>query len=95
MRTITSTNSRGTCTNARDLHRLLARPPENHRHSGIGWHTPASVHFGTHTAVDAARRITLNAAYQANPARFSRRPTPPIMPTIAYINEPVPEPQIN
>ncbi len=46
-----------------------------HRHSGIGWHTPASVHFGTDAAVDDARRITLNAAYPANPARFSRRPT--------------------
>lgn len=66
-----------------------------HRHSGIGWHTPASVHFGTSAAVDDARHITLTAAYQANPARFSRRPTPPTMPTISYINEPAPEPQIN
>jgi transposase InsO family protein len=66
-----------------------------HRHCGIGWHTPASVHFGTSAAVDDARRITLNAAYHANPARFSRRPTPPKMPTISYINEPAPAPQIN
>jgi putative transposase len=66
-----------------------------HRHSGIGWHTPASVHFGTSAAVDDARQITLTAAYQANPARFRRRPTPPTMPTISYINEPAPEPQIN
>jgi putative transposase len=66
-----------------------------HRHSGIGWHTAASVHFGTSAAVDHARHITLTAAYQANPARFSRRPTPPKMPTISYINEPQPEPQIN
>jgi putative transposase len=66
-----------------------------HRHSGIGWHTPASVHFGTSAAVDDARHITLTAAYQANPARFSRRPTPPKMATTAYINEPAPEPQIN
>jgi hypothetical protein len=46
-----------------------------HRHSGIGWHTPASVHFGTAAAIDDARQITLTAAYHANPARFGRRPT--------------------
>ncbi|MBC7549987.1 MAG: transposase, partial [Cellulomonas sp.] len=26
-----------------------------HRHSGIGWHTPTSVHFGTSDAIDDAR----------------------------------------
>ncbi len=66
-----------------------------HRHSGIGWHTPASVHFGTSDAVDEARQITLTAAYQANPARFSRRPTPPKMPAVFFINEPVTQPQMN
>jgi transposase InsO family protein len=66
-----------------------------HHHSGIGWHTPASVHYGTNSAVDEARQITLTAAYQANPARFSRRPTPPTMPTISYINEPTLEPATN
>ena len=45
-----------------------------HRHSVIGWHTPASVHFGTAGAVDQARQITLNAAYDAHPERFARRP---------------------
>ncbi len=64
-----------------------------HRHCGIGWHTPASVHFGTADAVDEARQTTLTAAYHANPARFGRRPTPPTRPAIFYINEP--EPQIN
>ncbi|MFC8935667.1 transposase [Rhodococcus sp. NPDC057135] len=33
-----------------------------HRHSGIAWHTPASVLFGTADAVDEARQITLNEA---------------------------------
>ena len=33
-----------------------------HRHSGIGWHTAASVHFGTAGAVDDARQATLDAA---------------------------------
>lgn len=60
-----------------------------HRHSGIGYHTPASVHYGTATEVRAQRRLTLHAAYTANPARFRhRRPEPPKLPTIAWINEP-------
>jgi transposase InsO family protein len=66
-----------------------------HRHSGIAWHTPASVHFGTADAVDEARQVTLSDAYVANPARFSRRPSPPEMPTVFFINEPVSESQIN
>lgn len=64
-----------------------------HRHSGIGWHTPASVHFGTADAIDEARQTTLTTAYHANPARFGRRPTPPKRKTITYINEPTPEPE--
>jgi putative transposase len=60
-----------------------------HRHSGIGYHTPASVHFGTATEVRAQRQLTLDAAYVANPARFRhRRPEPPKLPTVAWINEP-------
>jgi putative transposase len=61
-----------------------------HRHSGIGWHTPASVHFGTAGAVDQARQITLNAALRRaprtvrpttknteNPRAVLDQPTPP------------------
>ena len=60
-----------------------------HRHSGIGLHTPASVHYGTATQIRAARVITLDAAYAANPARFgNRRPSPPRLPTAAWINKP-------
>lgn len=60
-----------------------------HRHSGIAYHTPASVHFGTATEVRAQRAETLAAAYVANPARFRhRRPEPPELPTVAWINEP-------
>ncbi|WP_415394558.1 hypothetical protein ACMTN4_01520 (plasmid) [Rhodococcus globerulus] len=57
--------------------------------------TPASVHFGTAEGIDEARQITLNDAYVANPARFSRRPSPPEIPTVFFINEPVSESQIN
>jgi putative transposase len=59
-----------------------------HRHSGIGYHTPASVHYGTAVEVRAKRAVTLDAAYAANPTRFHRRPHPPELPTVAWINEP-------
>jgi putative transposase len=66
-----------------------------HRHSGIGYHTPASVHYGTATEVRAQRAETLDTAYAANPARFRhRRPQPPKLPTVAWINEPVPVEEI-
>jgi putative transposase len=61
----------------------------HHRHAGIGLHTPASVHYGTAPEIRACRAETLNAAYAANPARFgNRRPSPPKLPTAAWINKP-------
>jgi transposase InsO family protein len=62
-----------------------------HRHSGIGWHTPASVHFGTTAAIDTARQTTLDAAHAAHPERFTRRPRPPKIPDQSWINQPQPE----
>lgn len=63
-----------------------------HRHAGIGLHTPASVHYGTAREIRGQRAATLDAAYAANPARFRhRRPTPPKLPTVAWINEPTPQ----
>ena len=60
-----------------------------HRHSGIALHTPASVHYGTSTEISAQRAATLDAAYAANPDRFrGRRPAPPKLPTVAWINDP-------
>jgi putative transposase len=59
-----------------------------HYHSGLGLHTPASVHFGTAEAVRADRAKVLAAAYARNPERFSNRPQPPKLPTIAWINPP-------
>ena len=60
-----------------------------HRHSGIGLHTPASVHYGTAIQVRAQRQVTLDAAYAANPERFTRsRPEAPKLPTAAWINDP-------
>jgi putative transposase len=59
-----------------------------HRHSGIGWHTPASVHHGHANQVRQARAATLRAAYQANPSRVGHRPQPPRLPESAWINQP-------
>lgn len=59
-----------------------------HRHSALGWHTPASVHFGTAPEIRAQRAVTLDIAYGAHPERFSRPPVPPKLPTVAWINEP-------
>src|SRR4029453_6546996 len=60
----------------------------DHRHSGIGLHTPASVHFGTAEQVRAQRAEVLHAAYAPNPNRFRRKPTPPSIPGAAWINQP-------
>jgi putative transposase len=63
-----------------------------HRHAGVGLHTPASVHYGTAHEVRAQRQVTLDAAYRANPARFRHQPpSPPKLPTVAWINEPTHE----
>jgi putative transposase len=61
----------------------------HHRHSGIGYHTPASVHFGTAAAVRTERTLVLDAAYAAHPDRFvNGAPTPPSLPGPAWINKP-------
>jgi len=61
----------------------------DHRHSGIGLHTPADVHHGRAGAVRAARAGVLDLAYQATPERFVRKPPqPPKLPEQAWINKP-------
>ncbi len=60
-----------------------------HRHSGIGLMTPATVHHGRAPALHADRTRILDAAYQAKPERFVQRPpTPPPVPAAAWINKP-------
>ena len=60
-----------------------------HRHSGIGYHTHASVHFGTASLVRADRTRVLDAAYAAHPERFvNKPPEPPRLPGPAWINPP-------
>lgn len=60
----------------------------NHRHSGIGWHTPENVHAGRTSEVSAIRRQAVDKAWRANPGRFSQRPKPPTLPGRACINDP-------
>lgn len=59
-----------------------------HRHLGLGLHTPASVHDGTAEDIRAQRQIVLDAAYAEHPERFARRPRPPRLPERVAINDP-------
>jgi putative transposase len=62
---------------------------DEHRHSGIGLMTPATVHYGRAEQVHADRARVLDAVYAATPERFVRRPpTPPPVPEAAWINKP-------
>ena len=62
---------------------------EVHRHSGLGLHTPADLHYGHAPAVRAARAVVLDTAYAAHPERFvTKPPQPPRIPTNSWINPP-------
>ncbi len=62
---------------------------DEHLHSGIGFHTPADLHYGRAEEIRRQREITLNAAYIAHPERFvSKPPVPPAIPAVSWINEP-------
>jgi putative transposase len=85
-------------THAREwMDAFIAYYNHDHRHSGIGLHTPASVHFGTAEEVRDQRALALAQAYERHPERFSRRPQPPEIPDQVWINDPAkrrePEPQ--
>jgi putative transposase len=73
-------------------HRFFTYYNTVHRHSGIGLHTPASVHYGTVENVRQTRAAVLNAAYEAHPNRFGAPPRPPSVPEAAWINPPPPNP---
>ena len=60
-----------------------------HRHSGIAYMTPHSVHSGHAKAMLLVRQATLDTAFADHPNRFKgKRPTPPELPTAAWINPP-------
>lgn len=62
-----------------------------HRHTGIGLHTPADVHFGLAAAKAADRRTVLAEARARHPHRFGGTTTAPKMldlPDTVWINQP-------
>ena len=61
-----------------------------HRHSGIGLHTPADVHFGLATDKAADRRTVLTDARARHPHRFATTRAPKILdlPDTVWINQP-------
>src|SRR5438128_325327 len=64
---------------------------EEHRHSGIGLLPPSVVHFGEAQNALARRQVVLDAAYQAHPDRFVRRPPKTLpLPAEVWINRPAP-----
>lgn len=62
----------------------------HHQHSGIGFHTPANVHFGHAHGVAKERSATLAAARAKHPERFNTDTDPKILalPGAAWINQP-------
>jgi putative transposase len=63
-----------------------------HRHSGIGYMTPQSVHHGQAEHLRSVRQAALDEAFRANPNRFKgRRPEPHRLPTAVWINPPTSE----
>jgi putative transposase len=70
----------------------LVRPPQlaDHRHTGIGLHTPADVHFGLATDKAANRRTVLTDARARHPHCFGTVGAPKILdlPDTAWINRP-------
>ena len=62
-----------------------------HRHSGIGLLTPATVHYGQDAIVTNQRERVLTAAFSNHPERFVRgAPQPPRVPDAVWINKPKP-----
>jgi len=76
-------DSRGACGDFFNWYNL------EHHHSGLGQLTPHDVHHGLAQARIEGRAATLADAWRAHPERFPRGlPTPPALPTEAWINQP-------
>jgi hypothetical protein len=61
-----------------------------HRHTGIGLHTPADVHYGLAADKAADRQAVLTQARARHPHRFATTTAPKILalPDTAWINRP-------
>ncbi len=69
--------------------RFFAWYNDEHRHTGLGLHVPADVHYGTADAVRDKRAGVLTTAFAAHPERFvGKPPEPPALPTGSAINPP-------
>jgi len=61
----------------------------DHHHCGIGFYTPADVHYGRVVLLRARRQAALDAAYERHPERFVRhRPQASYPPIAVWINPP-------
>ena len=69
--------------------RFFAWYNDEHRHTGLGLHVPADVHYGTADAVRDKRAGVLTTAFAAHPERFvGKPPEPPALQTGSAINPP-------
>lgn len=60
----------------------------DHKHEGIAWLTPATVHEGRAQTVLAQRQAVMDLAYQQHPERFVKGPPRvPHLPTEVWINK--------
>ncbi len=83
----------GSLTQAREfLGEFVHAYNHHHRHTGIGMHTPADLHYGHADAIDRDRDAALDAARREHPERFGTRATtrPKILDRdpAAWINQP-------
>jgi putative transposase len=58
----------------------------NHRHSGLNYYTPDTVHEGRVDQARRRRQATLDACHAGNPHRYRSKPTAPLGPSQAGIN---------
>ena len=66
---------------------FFPRYNDEHRHSGLAFLTPATVHHGDPAAVLAQRQSAMDLAYQRAPERFVNGPPRiPALPTEVWIN---------
>jgi hypothetical protein len=74
----------------RTLWQKICKHSYGTRGHGIGFHTPANVHYGHAAAVATERSATLAAARAKHPERFTTTTDPKILalPGPAWINQP-------
>ncbi|MGV9714345.1 transposase [Gordonia sp. NPDC003424] len=82
---------------ARDWTRqFLEGYAHEHRHSGIGCYTPASVFDGSFVEIQKRRQVRLDELHAAHPERYrGGRPKAPVVPAIVGINHKPTKPKKN